>query len=424
MDTVELFQRLSVGLAIGLLIGLERGWQSREESEGERAAGLRTHALGALLGGVWAAIALPFGAGGVAALGLAFVAFAAAAILFRYRETEHDQTFGATTVVASMLAFALGAFAVLGDIEIAAAAGVAATGLLALKTLLHSWVQRLTWAELRSILVLLAMSCIFLPVLPRRPIDPWGAVDPFAIWLLTVMIAAISFAGYVAVKLAGPERGVAVAGFAGGLASSTSVTLTMARLARERPAESGLLAAGALFANCVMALRLLAIVGLVQPELTLALGAPLVAIGVVFGVAGALCMAHAVSSTDKRERLTLDNPLDLGAVMKFGALLAVVMILAKLAVTVWDGRGIYALAMISGAADVDAISLSLARLDHQSLGTDTIVIAILLAVAANTVMKVGMSWLVGGAGIAWRLALGSTLAFVAGWFALTTIHLV
>ena len=100
MDTVELFQRLSVALAIGPLIGLERGWQAREDREGERSAGLRTHALASLLGAVWGAISNQTGIGGAVALGIAFLVFSAAIILFRYRETSHDGTFGATTVVA------------------------------------------------------------------------------------------------------------------------------------------------------------------------------------------------------------------------------------------------------------------------------------------------------------------------------------
>jgi uncharacterized membrane protein (DUF4010 family) len=231
MDTFELLQRLSVAVAIGLLIGLERGWQAREDLEGERSAGLRTHALAALLGAAWGAISNQTGIGGAVALGLAFLAFSAGIILFRYRETSHDETFGATTVVAAMLAFALGAFAVVGDMQASAAAGVTATGLLALKPVLHAWVRQLTWPELRSGLVLLAMTVIMLPLLPRRAIDPWAAFNPFEIWLLTVMIAAISFVGYMAIKAIGERGGVAVTGIAGGFASSTAVTVTLARLA-------------------------------------------------------------------------------------------------------------------------------------------------------------------------------------------------
>ena len=125
--------------------------------------------------------------GGAIALGLGFIGFSSAIILFRYRETAHDGTFGATTIVAAMLAFALGAFAVLGDVRAAAATGVVVAVLLALKAVLHDWVKRLTWTELRSGLVLLAMTCILLPLLPNRTVDPWAAINPFELWLMTIM---------------------------------------------------------------------------------------------------------------------------------------------------------------------------------------------------------------------------------------------
>jgi len=137
VDTFELVGRLAIALAIGLVIGIKRGWKQREEAEGERAAGLRTHALSGLLGGIWGALALNTGRAGVIALALAFAAFTAAIAVFRYREMVHDKTFGATTVVAAMLAFALGALAVTGDRTAAAAAGVATAMLLALKAALH-----------------------------------------------------------------------------------------------------------------------------------------------------------------------------------------------------------------------------------------------------------------------------------------------
>ena len=305
MDTVELFQRLSIALAIGLLIGLERGWQAREDREGERSAGLRTHALASLLGAVWGAISNQTGIGGAVTLGLAFVVFSAAITLFRYRETGHDGTFGATTVMAAMLAFALGALAVVGDMQAAIAAGVTATGLLALKASLHGWMRRLTWPELRSGLVLLAMTCIMLPWLPRRAIDPWAVFNPFEIWLLTVMIAAISFAGYMAVKAIGEKGGIAVTGIAGGFASSTAVTVTMARLAREHPDQQRLFVAGALFASATTMVKVLALVALVNAALLTRLAPSLGVAGVVLASAGAIFMWRAISETESEKSLDL-----------------------------------------------------------------------------------------------------------------------
>ena len=230
MDAIELFERLAAALAIGLLVGIERGWAEREEGEGERAAGLRTFALAGLLGGVWGALAA--GDAGLIALALAFLVFSVVVAAFRYRELVRERSYGVTTVVAAMLVFALGALAVLGDMVVAAAAGVATAGLLALKAALHEWVKRLTWPELRAGLALLAMTLILLPILPDQPMGPWKAVNPHDVWVMTIAIAVVSFGGYVAVKVAGEHRGLLLSAVAGSLVSSTAVTLDMARLAK------------------------------------------------------------------------------------------------------------------------------------------------------------------------------------------------
>lgn len=421
MGAAELIRRLAYALAIGLLIGLERGWGARGEQEGERTAGVRTHGLAALLGGVWGALALRFSNGaGAIALGLSFLLVGAVMALFRFRETAHDKTYGATSVVAMMLAYALGAFAVIGD-EVAAAAGaVATTSLLAAKGLLHEWVGKLTWEELRSGLVLLIMSFILLPVLPDRAIDRWGAVNPHELWLMTVLIAAVSFSGYVAVKIVGYRRGVAVAGMAGGLASSTATTAAMARLAGENPADASVLAAGAIFANAIMGPRVLAILGVVNPAFGLRLAAPLIGVGLVYLLAGALLMGRGAGASDDpaRNPVTSANPLDLPAVLKFGGLLAAVMILSKVLTQFAGSSGAYALALVSGLADVDAISLSMARHGGEAIGWRAASLAVLLAVLSNTVAKVGVAWILGGSAMGLRLAAASILALGAGGAAL------
>jgi uncharacterized membrane protein (DUF4010 family) len=420
MSAAELIRRLAYALAIGFLIGLERGWGARDEQEGERTAGVRTHGLAALLGGVWGALALEFAhESGAVALGLSFVLFGAVMAVFRYRETLHEQRFGATSVVAMMLAYALGAYAVVGDESVAAAGAVATTTLLAAKGVLHSWVQKLTWDELRSGLVLLVMSFIFLPILPDHPIDRWEAINPHSLWLLTVLIATISFAGYVAVKMVGFRRGVAVAGFAGGLASSTATTAAMSRLVAQQPQKVDVLAAGAVFANAVMGPRVLAILGVVNPDFGLRLAAPLLALGLVYLIAGGILMSRAShDAAETGDPATAGNPLDLPAVLKFGAFLAAVLVLSKIVTQFAGSAGAYALALISGMADVDAISLSMAKHGAQEIGATSAGIAVLLAIVANTVVKSVMGWTMGGRGMGIRIALASALALGAGLAAL------
>ena len=415
MDTFELFQRLSLALAIGLLIGLERGWQARTEPEGERSAGLRTHALIALLGGIVGAVAQTQSEGAGVLIGLAFVVVGGTAVLFRFRETTYDGTFGATTAVASLLAFVLGVLAVMGDRAAAAAAGVAVAGLLSLKGALHAWVRRLTWQELRSVLMIAAMSTILLPVLPNRAIDPFGTINPFEIWLLTVMIAVISFAGYVAVKLTGATRGIALTGLAGGLASSTAATLTLARFAGEQPERTSLMVGGALLAGATMMARVAIVAGVVEKQLLSRLLLPLALAALVSGLIGLVLISRSRSAGNKEKaEIELGNPLDMPAVLKFGALLMAVGVLTHIATASAGQTGAYALAALSGIADVDAITLSMARLAGGSLDIQVAAIAVLIAVTVNTIAKTVLGWIAGGRAFGQRMAVAALVALAAG----------
>jgi hypothetical protein len=230
MDFLELISRFGLALGIGLLFGLERGWRSREEPSGARAAGIRTFAISGLLGGVIGAIGQALGgvAGGVL-IGLSFAAYTAGSAVFCFQENRSQKVYSATTWVATILTFALGMYSIFGDIHAAAGLAVAATMLLALREPLHGWVENLTWPELRSALVLLAMTFIALPIMPDGPIGPFGGVAPREIWIIAIVLAGASFVGYVAVKYLGATHGILLAGAAGGLASSTAVTIANVR---------------------------------------------------------------------------------------------------------------------------------------------------------------------------------------------------
>ena len=227
----ETMLKLGVALAIGLLVGLERGWRERDEPSGSRTAGLRTYGIFGLLGGVFAAVSLALGSSIV--LGAAFLGFAALFGLFEYRESRHDENFSVTGLMAGLGVFGLGALAVVGDYRVAAAGGTALAGILASREMLHGALRRLSWVELRSALVLAAMTVIVLPLLPDRTIDPWGGFNPREVWFFTVLIATISYLGYIAVRMLGTTRGLIVSGLAGALVSSTAVTVALARMAKE-----------------------------------------------------------------------------------------------------------------------------------------------------------------------------------------------
>lgn len=411
MDTRDLFERLGLALAIGLLIGLERGWRERDMGSGKHAAGIRTFALIGLLGGLWGAMTPTLGPVPMAAAGLAF---AAAFTLFEWRESVAQDDYSVTTTIAGLTVFALGAFAVLGNRAVAAAAGVAMVTLLAARSSLHQFLKRLTWPELRSVVVLLTMSFVLLPILPDRPIDPWDAINPYELWLLVVLIAAVSFAGYVAVRALGEKTGLAIGAAAGAIISSTAVTINTARLAAKASGSEAMLSLAILIAWMVSLTRMTAIAVALNPGLFVPLGRPIGAALVVLGL-GALYRHRGAGKEKAPSRRGLfENPLDLRFVLQLGTLLAVVIVGTKLLRNMFGDAGLFALAGISGFADVDPITLSTARLAGVSIMVTTAAEAILLAAAANLVTKMTITIIVGGLRFGWKLTLAGVLAIASG----------
>jgi uncharacterized membrane protein (DUF4010 family) len=277
MDQFEMFQRLATALAIGAVVGVERHWRERDEADGQRTAGIRTFSLIGLLGGAAGLIARALPAAPVAAaiviIGF-FCGFAAIFAFYSHREASAENDYSVTGVVAAMLTFALGVLAVIGDLALASAGGAVLVAILASREILHGFMRRLTWLELRSAVVLLGMTFVVLPLVPDKPIGPFGGVSPAKIWLLVVILAAISFCGYIAVRLLGSMRGELVAGAIGGLVSSTA--LTNARRSTDA-GDAASLTAGALGACAVSYLRTAALVALLAAPLSRSLVPPLIA---------------------------------------------------------------------------------------------------------------------------------------------------
>jgi uncharacterized membrane protein (DUF4010 family) len=408
----DIWLRLTVALAAGLLIGLERGFAERDSAEGSRLAGLRTHALLALLG----AISTLLGQQGVLWLpAAALLAVAAAVITGHVLTLRAHSDFGLTSVVAALLTFGLGALAMEGRLNAAAGLAVVTALLLSAKTVLHEWVRRIERQELVATLQLLLISVVLLPVLPDAGYGPWQALNPYEIWWMVVLIAGVSYAGYFAVKVAGERQGLGYTALFGGLVSSTAVTLNYARLARESPAWSGWLAGGVLLACGVMFGRTLLLAGIIQPRLLAPLAPPLLLMMAVAGGTALFLLRRGGGQGAQAEGgAALRNPFELFTALKLGLLLTVILLLAE-ALRAWLGQpGLYLLALVSGVMDVDPVTLSVARLVGEGTHAGTAALAILLAVAANTVFKGTMAVSIGGGPMARWVGAVLTLSLLAG----------
>lgn len=408
MDQTDLILRLGLSTAVGFLIGLERGWRERDEEEGHRTAGLRTFTLIGLMGGIFGALST---GGNFVLLAAGFITLGAAVGAFMWREGQQKDDLSATSLVAAMLTFVLGAYAILGNLQVAAGAGVATVILLANKEFLHEWLTRISWPELRSGLLLAAMTFVLLPLLPDRTIDPWNVLNPHALWLMTILIAAVSFGGYAVVKVAGPKAGLILAALMGGMFASTAVTLSLARIARDNAGHVRLLAGGILASGCVMFLRVLVVTGLINPQLALATAPVLLVAAAAMGIlAFVFVSARNDAEIKDHQELSLKNPFDILEVLRFGALLAVITLAVGLARAQDGDSSVVAVAAISGLADVDAVTLSVARFGEVSSAA---VNAILAAVAVNTFAKGAYAWLIGGTRLGLLTVGGPALALLA-----------
>jgi len=377
------FRNLAIALALGLLIGLERGWKERSAEEGSRLAGIRTFGLTSLLGALWQQLSV---SETQFTLGIAFLAFTSLVISISFIEAKRKRVYGITTTVAVMVTFALGALAMRGNTALAAGATAVTITLLGLKPVLHRGIQSLEPREMTAVFKLALISAVMLPILPNRTFDPWQAFNPYEIWWMVVLISAISFIGYFAIKIAGPNRGIFLTGLFAGLASSTAVTLSLSRLGKDHRNAHRQLAAGVIVASVTMFPRIVVVASVIAPSLAPLIIWPVSLISLSgYGIVWWL-VKHTNTATAPGT-LQLENPFDLSTALKFGVLLALIMWLTRLLQTGFGHSGIFLLAGISGISDVDAITLSLSRLVGKGVTAQSAGLGILLAATANTVVK-------------------------------------
>lgn len=388
-------QLISVGiaLALGLLIGAERGWQEREAAEGSRIAGIRTFGLIGLLGGLLALITIRSEHSDIL-LGFAFLALAVTLIIAHSVDRGSERNYGVTTIIAALITFVLGILTVHGEKNIAVAAAVATTVVLTLKPVLHRWIQAIEGPEFNAALKLLLISVVLLPVLPDKGLGPWDAINPYEIWWMVVLIASISFVSYVSMKIFGPHHGLLLTGFLGGFASSTAVTLNYSRLARQLTIHR-VLAAGILIASATMFPRVLLEIAVINHQLVPIIATPLLAMTTV-NIIGAFWLWRRQPDDKSGPEVSLPKPFELLPALRFGLLLASIMLLAQ-AFKSWLGdTGIYVLAAFSGIADVDAITLSLARMAKNGLADNIAAHAIIIATLVNSSVKTALVFFIGG----------------------------
>lgn len=398
--------RIGVALGIGLLVGLER---ERRKGEGAQrgAAGLRTFAVASLAG----AIGFIVGGGALLALVTAGVIGLSA---IAYLRTSRDDP-GLTSEVALVLTVLLGGLAIQRP-GLAAGVGVMLTVLLAARTRLHAFVRSvLMEGEVRDGLIFASATLVVLPLLPDRPIGPYDALNPRAIWIIVILVMAIGAAGHVAMRLLGAQAGLPIAGFAGGFVSSMATIGTMGARATKTPALLGSAVAGAVLSTVATVAQMFVILTAVSIPVLQAMMVPLICGGVAAVAYGAIFTVISARETSDAE-LKPGRAFSPPAALLLAGVLSGVLLLSAALQDAFGELGLVIGAAVAGLADTHAPAVAVAAVAASGkIDAAAAVMPIVAAMSANTVSKAVVAWVSGGPAYALRLIPGLLAVIAAVW---------
>lgn len=400
------FRLLAEALAIGLLVGVER-YRARKPGV-KRFGGVRTFAAISLIGGICGLLETPL---------FAAVSFAgiAALITVGYLREVDKYDIGLTTEMAALAVFWL-AYLLFTNETLAVSATIVLAILLATKRGLHDFAKdAISEREFFDTLKFLAVVLVVYPLLPDRQMGPWGFLNPAKVWFFVVLVSSVSYGGYLLVRWLGPKRGLLWSTLAGGLVSTTAMTLSLAGRARRAPQTGEFLGTASGFGNAVQLPKILLLAWVANRLFGLGLSGPLMA-GTTVGALAIWILSRRRSGDSNDTGLAFRNPFSLIAALRFGALFLAVGFTIRAAEASLGDRGIVVASLLGGAASATAVTLSAADLMSQgALSLDRAILAALLALTTNAIVKTGLAASQGTTTFALRTGLALFLILAASW---------
>lgn len=384
MDPIFI-QNSILSLVLGFLIGLQREMHTIYSHKTKDFGGARTFSMIALFGYLssWLTSYVPY---------FFLIASAATALLLIAAYIVNSVSSpekGSTTETSALITFVIGAMLNFTLPIFPVFIAIMVLFLLNIKDKVQEYQQTIAKQDLAAAILFLVMTFVILPILPDRAIDPMELINLHRIWVMVVLVAGISFFGYIAIRLLGSTHGIGVAGLFGGLVSSTAVAMSMARRVHENGFLTKNLAIGISLASSMMLIRAGIEIWIINPGLIHPFILPIV-IGSLCGY-GYIAMLYFTSKReDIPQNIEFKNPFDLKEAVLMGLLFGATLAFISLANRYTGDMGVYAVAAVSGTADVDAIVLSLSSLANNGLSHSTAHYAILIAILSNTITKMAL----------------------------------
>ena len=395
-----------MALGIGLLIGAER---ERRKGEGpsRSPAGIRTFTVASFAG------AISFIVGGEVLFAIATAGIILLTGVGYWRGQQDDP--GLTTEIALIVTTLLGGLSMQNP---ALAAGLAVTVacVLAARLPLHRFVRfAITEDELKDALIFAGATLVVLPLVPDRPMGPYGALNPHSIWVLVILVMAIGATGHLAVRILGPRVGLPIAGLASGFISSTATIAAMgARAAKTTDVLTAAVAA-AVLSTIATIVQMALVLGVTSIPTLRMLSIPLIFAGLAAVVYGGASMARALRSKTESETQS-GRVFSLTTALIFALTLSGVLV-ASAALREWFGEaGVILAAALAGLIDTHSAAISVASLvASEKMSAVDAVFPILVGLSTNTASKMIVAGISGGRSFALRVIPGLVIVVLAAW---------
>ena len=405
-DLPSVLLNLVAALGIGLLIGAER--ERRKGGGPARSpAGIRTFTIASLAG----AASVMAGGAGMLAVTVAGVAVLTAIAYLRSRSDDP----GLTTEIALIVTALLGGLA-MQQPALAAGLAVGVAALLAARAPLHHFVRSvLTEREVNDAMIFAGATLVVLPLLPNQALGPYGVFNPRSIWIVVILVMAISAAGYVLVRMLGARFGLPLAGFASGFISSAATIGAMGARTRKSPDAVSAAVAGAALSTVATVIQLCLVLAATSPVTLRTLSAPLICAGIAAAAYGAGFTFRALRERDAAEPQP-GRAFSLPVALVFALTLSAVLI-ASAALREWFGEtGVIVGAAAAGFVDTHSPAIAIASLVASGKMTAAdAAFPVLAAFSTNTISKIIFALSSGSRSFALRLIPGLILVAGAAW---------
>ncbi|HQR44464.1 MAG TPA: MgtC/SapB family protein [Thermoanaerobaculia bacterium] len=385
----EMALRLAVAALAGLAVGIEREWTTQKSARAPRLAGVRTFLLLGVLGGVAAELAQA----GLPGAALALAAAAAGLVVVAYASSVRSGDVDATTEVAALVVVGAGAFAGYGWLALASGLSVATAFVLLEKSRIHDLVYRIRSEELSAGMRFAVLALVVLPLLPEGPFGPDPGVKPRAIWSLVLVFSGLSFASFIALRVAGPAKGYGVSGLLGGLISSTAVTMNFSRESAKSPPLGPVLALGVLAACTVLYLRVLVLSVALNADVGLA--ALRFVLPPLFAGAALLLAFLRRFTGAPVAAAEPSNPLRLVSAVTMALAFQAVLYLMHWVQPRFGAEGVLLSAAIVGLTDADALTVSMTTLGRDPSLVPVAARALAVGALSNTLFKLALAAVLG-----------------------------